>query len=91
MTRNIEVEVIGVEPPCPRCQATKKAVDEAAEELRKAGISVKIKKLNILSKDVVSKYGFLVSPSVAVNGVVKVMGRVPSTEEIQRVIEDALK
>jgi len=91
MVKNVKVEVIGVEPPCPRCQATKKAVDEAAERLRKAGISLEIEKLNVLSKDVVSRYGVLVSPAVAVNGVVKVMGRVPTAEEIQRIIEDTLK
>lgn len=88
---NVVVEVIGVEPPCPRCQATKRAVDAAAERLREAGITVEIRKLNILSKDVVNKYGVLVSPAVAVNGVVKVMGRVPTVKEIQRIIEDALK
>jgi hypothetical protein len=52
---------------------------------------VEIGRANIMSKEVVRKYGVLVSPAVAINDTVKIMGRVPSEEEIERLIMDAAK
>ena len=89
--KEVKVEVIGPEPACMRCQAAKKAAEKAAEKLRQAGIAVRVEKVNIISKDVLSRYGVLVSPAVAVNGVVKVMGRVPKEDEIGRLIKEAAK
>jgi len=85
--KEVKVEVIGPEPACVRCQTAKKVVEKVAEKLKQAGINVKVEKVNIISKDVVSRYGVLVSPAIAVNGTVKVMGRVPSEEEIERLIK----
>jgi protein-disulfide isomerase len=87
----VKVEVIGPEPACMRCQAAKKAVEKAAEKLRQAGIAVRVEKVNIISKEIVHRYGVLVSPAVAVNGVVKVMGRIPKEDEIERLIKEAAK
>lgn len=48
-------------------------------------------KLDIASKDVVKRYGTLMSPAVAVNGTVKIMGRVPESEEVEKLLREALK
>jgi len=85
--KEVKVEVIGPEPACARCRTAKKVVEKVAEKLKQAGVNVKVEKVNIISKDVVSRYGVLVSPAIAVNGTVKVMGRVPSEEEIERLIK----
>jgi len=87
--KEIKVEVIGPEPACVRCQTAKKVVEKAAERLKQAEMTVKVEKTNIVSKEVVSKYGVLFSPAVAVNGVVKIMGRVPREEEVERLIREA--
>jgi len=89
--KEVKVEVLGPEPSCVRCQTAKKAVEKAAEKLKQSGFTVKVEKVNIISKEVVSKYGVLVSPAIAINGVVKIMGRVPTDEEIQRLIREANK
>ena len=89
--KEVKVEVMGPEPACVRCQAAKKVVEKSAEKLKQAGITVKVEKVNIISKEIVSKYGLLVSPAIAVNGIVKVMGRVPSEEEIARLMKEAAK
>ncbi len=85
----VVVEVIGVEPPCPKCKKTLEIVNEAVEEL---GVKdrVSVVKLDVSSPDVIAKYGMLMSPSLAVNGVVKVLGRVPSKEEVLRILREAL-
>ncbi|MEM3536833.1 MAG: thioredoxin family protein [Candidatus Bathyarchaeia archaeon] len=89
--KEVKIEVLGPEPPCMRCQAAKKAVEKAAEKLRQSGIRVKIEKANIISKEVVRKYGVLVSPAIAINDTVKIMGRVPSEDEIEKLILAAAK
>ena len=86
--KEVKVEVIGPEPACMRCQTAKKVVEKAAEKLEQLGITVKVEKANIISKEVVRKYGVLVSPAIAINGVVKIMGRVPSEEEIERLMRE---
>ncbi|MGQ9507679.1 MAG: thioredoxin family protein [Candidatus Bathycorpusculaceae bacterium] len=89
--KEVKVEVLGPEPPCMRCQAVKKVVEKAAEKLKESGIRVEIERANIMSKDVVRKYGVLVSPAMAINGTVKIMGRVPSEDEIERLILETAK
>ena len=89
--KEVRVEVIGVDPPCVRCQAAKKAVEKASEKLKAEGIAVHIEKANIMSKEVIGKYGVLVSPAISINGTVKIMGRVPSEDEVEKLLREAAK
>jgi len=89
--KEVKVEVIGVDPPCMRCQSARKAVEKAAEKLRAEGINVKIEKANVMSKKIIGKYGVLVSPAIAINGTVKIMGRVPSEDEIESLLREAAR
>jgi len=89
--KEVKVEVIGPEPPCVRCQAAKKAVEKAAERLKQSEIRVEIQKANVMSKEIVGKYGVLVSPAIAINNTVKIMGRVPSEGEIEKLIRETAK
>jgi len=89
--KEVEVEVIGVDPPCVRCRAAKKAVEKASEKLKAEGITVHIEKANIMSKEVIGKYGVLVSPAISINGTVKIMGRVPSEDEVEKLLREAAK
>lgn len=87
--KEVMVEIIGPEPPCARCQAARKAVERAVENLKKNGVTVNIKKVNIMSRETVQKYGVLVSPAIAINNTVKIMGRVPSPEEVEKLVLEA--
>jgi len=89
--KEVKVEVVGPEPPCMRCQAAKKAVEKAAEKLKSSGIRVEIEKVNIMSKQIVQKYGVLVSPAIAINNTVKIMGRIPSEDEVEKLLKEAAK
>ncbi|MEM3506495.1 MAG: thioredoxin family protein [Candidatus Bathyarchaeia archaeon] len=84
------VEVIGVVPPCPRCATTEKNVKEAVLRLKNEGIEVTIKHLNVLSKDVIAKYGFVLTPALAINGKVRVAGRIPNPDEILKIIKESI-
>ena len=86
--KDITVEVVGPEPPCARCQATKKVVEKVAQKLAEEGFIVKVERANIISKNTISKYGVLLPPAVAINGKVKIMGRIPKEEEIEKLIRE---
>lgn len=84
------VEVIGVEPPCPKCRKTLEVVKEAVRELGLEG-EVKVVKLDISSPEVLSKYGLVISPCVAIDGKLVVSGRVPSKGEVARILEQEIR
>jgi small redox-active disulfide protein 2 len=86
--KSVTVEVFGPEPPCARCQATKKVAEKVAQKLSGEGFDVKVERMNIISKDTISKYGVLLSPAVAINGKVKIMGRIPKEEEIEKLVRE---
>lgn len=89
MDKEISVEVMGPGPACPRCTRVLKNAEKAASTLRPQGIGASVTKLDIASKDVISKYGVLASPALALNGTVRVMGRIPDMKEIERLIKEA--
>lgn len=86
----ILIEVIGVEPPCPKCKTTLKIVNEVVDRL---GLRdrVEIVKKDINSDEIVNKYGVLISPSLAINGEVKIQGRVPLASEVEKLLKLALE
>lgn len=89
MTTKVLVEVFGADPPCARCHNTHKNVEEAAKAFEAEGVEIQIEYKPILSPDVISKYGALVSPAVAIDGVVRIMGSVPSSKQIESLIRQA--
>jgi len=49
-----------------------------------------VEKANIISPEIIRKYGILLSPAIAIDDVVKVIGRVPSEDEIERMLREEL-
>ena len=88
--KNIKIEVIGISPPCPRCKKTEENARRAASKLIKEGVNVEVSKLNITAQETISKYGVLMSPAVAINGVVKIMGNMPDVAVVERLLREAL-
>jgi small redox-active disulfide protein 2 len=86
----IKIEVIGVNPPCPRCKKTEENARKAASKLAAEGIEVEVTKLDITSKETISKYGVVMSPAIAINGVVKIMGKVPDISLVERLLRETL-
>ena len=75
----MEVAILG--PGCARCRATEKAVREALLEMGKEATIIKVEDL-----DEMIKYGLSVTPAVAVDGTIKLAGKVPSVEEIKNLL-----
>jgi len=87
--KKVIAEVIGPNPPCYRCIAVKENVDAVAQKLRAEGMEVEVKRLDIISREVLRRYGLLLSPVLAVNGVVITMGWIPDKEIIEEILREA--
>lgn len=71
------IKVLGT--GCANCKKLEANVREAVSEL---GIEASVEKVEDL-KDIMS-YGVMKTPAIVVDGQVKVMGRVPTVEEIKK-------
>ncbi len=75
----LNIEVIGLDPPCRKCTELLENV-KAAVAL--AGVEARVAKKWTLSEEIRGKYGLLLSPALAIEGVVVAQGKVFRTERI---------
>ncbi|MEJ5378404.1 MAG: thioredoxin family protein [bacterium] len=73
------IEIIGLEPPCEKCN---ELLENAKEAVAASGVQAEVVKRWVLSEEVREKYGLPLSPALAINGVLVAQGRVYKTEQI---------
>ena len=66
---------------CPKCKKLAKNTEAAATIL---GIEYSLEKVTNITD--IMKFGGMITPALAVDGVVKVVGKVPSAEEIKKIL-----
>jgi small redox-active disulfide protein 2 len=74
-----KLQVLGA--GCPKCRKLAENAETAAKAL---GIEYTIEKVTDLSE--IMKFGVMVTPALAVDGVVKVVGKTPDAEAIKRML-----
>jgi small redox-active disulfide protein 2 len=74
-----KLQVLG--PGCPKCIELAKRTDEAAKS---SGLEYELEKVSELNK--IMSFGVFLTPALVVDGEVKVVGKVPSVEEIKKMI-----
>jgi small redox-active disulfide protein 2 len=67
---------------CPKCQKLMETAEAAAKEL---GIEYEIEKVRDINR--IMDFGVMLTPALAVNGVVKVSGKVPGVGEIKAMLK----
>lgn len=77
----MKIQVAG--PGCPRCFATEKNVRDACAQLN---LSADISH-NFNVKEF-AKLGVMMTPAVIVNGKVVVSGRIPTVEELKKILSE---
>jgi small redox-active disulfide protein 2 len=75
----VRIQVLGT--GCPKCRETLARVREAAAVL---GVDPEIEKVERI-QDIMA-FGIIATPAVAVDGVVKLSGKLPTVEEIVEVL-----
>lgn len=73
------IQVMG--PGCPKCEKLKKNAEEA---VRLSGVEATVEKITDIG--VITGFGVMMTPALAIDGVVKVVGKVPSAEDIQKLL-----
>jgi small redox-active disulfide protein 2 len=68
---------------CPKCRKLAEAAEEAAKSL---GLAYRMEKVTDIQA--IMSFGVMMTPALAVDGVVKVLGRVPSAEEMRKILSD---
>ncbi len=74
-----KLQVLG--PGCSKCMELAKRTEEAAKAV---GGDYKVEKVSDLQK--IMAFGVMMTPALVVDGEVKVVGQVPSVDEIKKII-----
>ena len=73
----MKVQVLGT--GCPKCRKVAELAEAAVEEL---GIEAEVVKVTDINE--IMNFGVMMTPALAVDGEVKVSGKVPSLDEVKR-------
>ena len=76
----MKIEIFGA--GCAKCKTTEKNVRKAVEEL---GIQVDIVKVDDL-QEIINR-GVMMTPAVFIDGIAKIVGRVPSSNEVKKLLQ----
>ncbi|HNV22519.1 MAG TPA: thioredoxin family protein [Candidatus Hydrogenedentes bacterium] len=66
---------------CPKCQKLAETAETAAREL---GLEYEVEKVKDIDK--IMAFGVMMTPALAVDGEVKVSGKVPSIDELKKLL-----
>lgn len=75
----MKIEVLGT--GCPKCNLLEQTAKAAADKL---GIPYEITHIKDMNE--IMRRGVMLTPALAIDGKVKVMGKVPSAEEIAKLL-----
>jgi small redox-active disulfide protein 2 len=74
-----KIQVLGT--GCPKCKKLAEHAEAAANQL---GIEYEIEKVTQIND--IMKFGVMMTPALAIDGQVKIVGKVPSAEQIRQLL-----
>ncbi len=75
-----KLQVLGT--GCPKCKKLAENVEAAAKAL---GIEYEIEKITDINE--IMKFGVMMTPALAIDGQIKIVGKVPSPQDIEKMID----
>jgi small redox-active disulfide protein 2 len=76
----VKIEILGT--GCPKCKKLAENAEIAAKNL---GIEYEIEKITDINE--IMKFGVMITPALAVDGKVKVVGKVASVEQLKEILK----
>lgn len=73
------IQVLGT--GCPKCEKLRKNAEEAVKQ---SGVEAVVEKITDIG--VITGFGVMMTPALAIDGEVKVVGKVPSADEIKKLL-----
>jgi len=74
-----QIQILG--PGCPKCRTLAKNAETAAKDL---GIEYEVEKVTDINE--IMKFGVMLTPALVVDGQVKIVGKVPSVEDVKEML-----
>jgi small redox-active disulfide protein 2 len=78
------MQLLVIGPGCTKCKTLAQFTEQAVKEL---GVPAEITKVTDLKQ--IMALGVMMTPALAVNGTIKVVGKVPSIPEIKTLLQQA--
>jgi len=75
----MKIEILG--SGCPKCKATEEIVKKVVKKL---GVKAEVGHLYDIDK--MAEYGVMMTPAVAIDGKIKIEGKVPTENEVEKII-----
>jgi len=75
-----KIQILGT--GCPKCEKLTELTKQAADSM---GIEYELEKVKDIQK--IMEFGVMMTPALAVDGEVKVSGKVPSVDEIKKYLQ----
>ena len=76
----MKIQILGT--GCPKCKKLAENAEAAAKEL---GLSFELEKVTDINQ--IMKFGVMMTPALAVDGTVKVVGKLSSVDEIKTMLK----
>jgi small redox-active disulfide protein 2 len=76
----MKIQILGT--GCPKCKKLTETAEAAAREL---GLDYEIEKVTEIAE--IMKFGVMMTPGLAVDGDVKVVGKVPTLNEVKKMLK----
>ncbi len=76
----MKIQILGT--GCPKC---KQLMDNAEEAANMLGVEHELEKVTNINE--IMKFGVMLTPALAVDGEVKVVGKVPTIEEVKGMLQ----
>ncbi|MDN5279483.1 MAG: hypothetical protein PWR01_3448 [Clostridiales bacterium] len=76
----MKIQILGT--GCPSCL---KLADNAKQAAEEAGVECEIVKVTDINE--ITAFGVMMTPALAIDGQVKIMGKVASAEEIKKILK----
>jgi small redox-active disulfide protein 2 len=78
------MQILVIGPGCAKCKSLAQFTEQAVKEL---GVAAEINKVTDLKQ--IMALGVMRTPALAVNGTIKMAGKVPSVPEIKEMLQQA--
>ncbi len=75
------MQILVIGPGCSRCKTLAQVTEQAVKEL---GVTAEINKVTDLKQ--IQALGVMMTPALAVNGTIKLAGRVPSVDDVKKLL-----
>lgn len=76
----MKIQILGI--GCPKCKQTEANAKEAIKNL---GLDAEVDKITDVNE--IADFGVMATPALAVDGVIKFSGKIPSVKEIEEVLK----